>query len=83
MVCKLELGLVLIPRTADFALQKLDEVSFVQIWTEAGDIASRLRGKELHLKRGDRALLYVWPIKVDMSAESSHVIPCPLMFSID
>ncbi len=75
-------GLVLIPRTADFALQKIDEVSFVQIWTEAGDIASTLRGKALGLKKGGRVLLYVGPFKVDMSAKISHVIPCPLTFSI-
>ncbi len=74
---------LIIPRTADFALQKVDEVSYVQIWMEAGDIARILLGKELRLKRGDRALLYVWPFKVDMSAESSHAIPCPLTFSID
>ncbi len=61
----------------------MDEVSYVQIWTEAGDIARRLLGKELRLKRGDRVLLYVWPFKVDMSAESSHAIPCPFAFSID
>ncbi len=59
------------------------KVSFTQIWTEAGYIASKLQGKELLLKKGDRALLYVRPLKVDMSAESSHVIPCPLTFPID
>ncbi len=74
---------LIIPRTADFALQKVDEVSYVQIWMEAGDIARILLGKELRLKRGDRALLYVWPFKVDMSADCSHAIPCPLTFSID
>ncbi len=49
--------MVLIPRIADFALQKEYEVSFVEIWTEAWDIACKLRGKELCLNKGDRALL--------------------------
>ncbi len=49
--------MVLIPRIADFALQKEYEVSFVEIWTEAWDIACKLRGKELRLKKGDRVLL--------------------------
>ncbi len=74
--------MVLIPRTADFALQKIYEVSFVEIWTEGGGIASKLRGKKPHLKKGDCAVLYVGPLKVDTSTESSHVIPCPLMFPI-
>ncbi len=84
MVCQLdEPELVLIPHIADFAPQKLDEASFVQIWTEAGDIACKLRGKELGLKKGDRVLLYVGPFKMDTSAERSHVIPCPLTFPTD
>ncbi len=83
MVCQLEPGLVLISRIADFAPQKMDEVSYVELWTGAGDIASRLRGKELGLKKGDRVLLYVRPFKMDTSAERSHVIPCPLTFPID
>ncbi len=75
--------MVLIPRTADFAPQKMDEVSYVELWTEAGDIASRLRGKELGLKKGDCVLLYVGPFKMGTSAEMSHVIPCPLTFPTD
>ncbi len=58
------------------------EVSFVEIWTEAGNIASKLRGKKLCLKKGDFVLLYVEPLEVDTSVESSHVIPCPLIFPI-
>ncbi len=49
--------MVLIPRIADFALQKVYEVSFVEVWTEAWGIACELRGKELRLEEGDRALL--------------------------
>ncbi len=75
--------MVLIPRTADFAPQKMDEVSYVELWTEAGDIASRLQGKDLGLKKGDRILLYVGPLKVDTSTERSHVIPCRLTLLID
>ncbi len=46
MVCKPEPGLVLIPHTADVALQKTDEISFAQVWAEVGDIASKhTRGK--------------------------------------
>lgn len=56
-VCQLEPELVLIPRIADFALQKVYEVSFVEVWTEAWDIARELLGKELRLEKGDRALL--------------------------
>ncbi len=56
-VCKLEPELVLIPRIADLALQKVYEVSFVEVWKEAWDIACKLRGEELRLKKGDRVLL--------------------------
>ncbi len=76
--------MVLIPHTADFALQKIYKVSYNQIWAEAGNIASKLWGKELNLKKGDCALLYVSrPLKVDMPAKSSHVTLCPLTFPLD